>query len=106
MVGDERVELSSTDYESDAPPDKLIALGTPAQIRTERTSPFERDDFTNLSTGAFLVRIEGLEPPRLSALVSKTSTATNYAISAKLGATRKNRTYFNGSSDHRYDHIS
>ncbi len=26
--------------------------GTPAQIRTERISPFERDDFTNLSTGA------------------------------------------------------
>ena len=30
-----------------------MSTGTPAQIRTERTSPFERDDFTNLSTGAF-----------------------------------------------------
>ncbi len=29
-----------------------------------------------------LVRIEGLEPPRLSALDPKSSAATNYAISA------------------------
>ena len=27
--------------------------GTPTLIRTERTSPFERDDFTNLSIGAY-----------------------------------------------------
>ena len=30
------------------------------------------------------VRIEGLEPPRLSALDPKSSAATNYAISAKF----------------------
>ena len=28
--------------------------GTLAQIRTERTAPFERADFTNLSNGAYL----------------------------------------------------
>ena len=35
--------------------------GTLARIRTERTSPFERDDFTNLSTRA-LVGSVGIEP--------------------------------------------
>ncbi len=51
--------------------------GTLAQIRTERTSPFERDDFTNLSTRA-LVGPVGIEP---------TSTALQAAaitISAKV----------------------
>ena len=32
--------------------DSGIKTGTPTLIRTERTSPFERDDFTNLSMGA------------------------------------------------------
>ena len=31
---------------------KSTAIGTPTLIRTEKTSPFERDDFTNLSMGA------------------------------------------------------
>ena len=35
--------------------------GTPGQIRTDRTTPFERVDFTNLSTGAKLS--EGLSHP-------------------------------------------
>jgi len=35
------------------PKQSCMSTGTPAQIRTERTSPFERDDFTNLSTGAW-----------------------------------------------------
>ena len=35
LVGDERVELSSTDYESDASTDKLIALGALSEIRTQ-----------------------------------------------------------------------
>lgn len=34
------------------------------------------------SSEAGFVRIEGLEPPRLSALDPKSSAATNYAISA------------------------
>jgi len=34
------------------PLDHSRLFGTLAQIRTERTSPFERDDFTNLSTRA------------------------------------------------------
>ncbi len=29
-----------------------MSTGTPGQIRTDRTTPFERVDFTNLSTGA------------------------------------------------------
>ena len=38
--------------------------GTPAPIRTERTAPFERADFTNLSTGAYVMAYpEGFEPP-------------------------------------------
>ena len=36
--------------------------GTPTLIRTERTSPFERDDFTNLSMGACVVDVSGIEP--------------------------------------------
>ena len=53
-----------------------MADGTLPLIRTGRTSPFERDDFTNLSSRAV------------------------------FGATSRNRTWFNGSSDRRYDHIS
>jgi hypothetical protein len=30
-----------------------LLFGTPGLIRTDRTTPFERVDFTNLSTGAF-----------------------------------------------------
>ena len=38
-------------------------FGTLPLIRTERTSPFERDDFTNLSSRAFyLVQPLGIEP--------------------------------------------
>ena len=37
-------------------------FGTPPQIRTARTSPFERDDFTNLSMGACVVDVSGIEP--------------------------------------------
>ena len=33
-----------------------------------------------------LVRMKGLEPPRLSALDPKSSAATNYATSANCGA--------------------
>ena len=33
-------------------------IGTPTQIRTERTAPFERADFTNLSIGAWCERRE------------------------------------------------
>ena len=33
-------------------------FGTPTQIRTERTAPFERADFTNLSIGAWCERRE------------------------------------------------
>jgi hypothetical protein len=36
-------------------------FGTPTQIRTERTTPFERVDFTNLSIGAMVGWI-GIEP--------------------------------------------
>ena len=42
-----------------------LTLGTLAQIRTERTSPFERDDFTNLSTRA-LVGPVGIEPTSIA----------------------------------------
>ena len=38
-----------------------IYFGTLPLIRTGRTSPFERDDFTNLSSRA-LVPAEGIEP--------------------------------------------
>ena len=33
-------------------------IGTPSQIRTVKTSPFERDDFTNLSKGAWWQQVE------------------------------------------------
>ena len=52
-------------------------IGTPPPIRTGRTSPFERDDFTNLSTRA-LVGPVGIEP---TSTVLQTAAIT---ISAKV----------------------
>ena len=52
------------------------SLGTLPLIRTGTTSPFERDDFTNLSSRAL------------------------------FGATSRDRTWFLGSSNRCYDHIS
>ena len=39
-----------------------MSIGTLPLIRTEKTSPFERDDFTNLSSRVLLVAQAGLEP--------------------------------------------
>ena len=44
---------------------------------------------TNENKGLYLVRVEGLEPPRLAALVPKTSASTNSATPARRRHYRK-----------------
>lgn len=58
-----RIELTSMGLQSSACPtgSTYIKLGTPSEIRTHRTTPFERVDFTNLSIGALVVGV-GVEP--------------------------------------------
>lgn len=53
-------------------------------------TPFDAEDAptgrnkksSEITLEAFIVRMKGLEPPRLSALDPKSSAATNYATSA------------------------
>ena len=48
-----RIELSTNPYHGFVIPVNYKSFGTPTLIRTERTTPFERVDFTNLSMGAY-----------------------------------------------------
>ena len=48
-----RIELSTNPYHGFVIPLNYKSTGTPTLIRTERTTPFERVDFTNLSMGAY-----------------------------------------------------
>ena len=52
LVRDERFELPTSVESGQSSTTELTAHGAPPLIRTERTSPFERDDFTNLSSRA------------------------------------------------------
>ena len=57
----DRIELSLPPYQRGVLPFNYKSIGTLPLIRTEILLPFERSDFTNLSSRA-LVPAEGIEP--------------------------------------------
>ena len=64
------------------------STGTPTLIRTERFPPFERDDFTNLSMGACVVDVSGIEPLTLT----MSRWCTTAVLNIQFGAPEETRT--------------
>jgi len=71
FTGDQPITFSNAD---------VLLYGTPTRSRTERTSPFERDDFANLSMGALSGGDREIRTPdrfRMKELLYQLSYITN-----------------------------
>ena len=75
-------------------------IGAPAQIRTERTSPFERDDFTRFVHGGNLVHPVGIEPTStaLQAAAITISAKGAYSWYLVTGSNRRHPTCKEGAT--------